>query len=113
MERFEEVGWASNRSWVAHSIFVNDHEIASLGKWGTGICHCPSGNLRMSNAQVGSGLILPGDPAAMTTLAATTAAQVPVSARRTLRRFMATSLGRWLHAFRHNCESHIDAGDYS
>jgi len=46
MERFEEVGWGSNRSWVAHSIFVNDHEIGALGKWGTGICHCPSGNLR-------------------------------------------------------------------
>jgi cytosine/adenosine deaminase-related metal-dependent hydrolase len=46
MERFEEVGWGSSRSWVAHSIFVNDHEIRSLGKWGTGICHCPSGNLR-------------------------------------------------------------------
>jgi cytosine/adenosine deaminase-related metal-dependent hydrolase len=46
MERFEEVGWGGSRSWVAHSIFVNEHEIRSLGKWGTGICHCPSGNLR-------------------------------------------------------------------
>jgi cytosine/adenosine deaminase-related metal-dependent hydrolase len=46
MQRFEDVGWGSNRSWVAHSIFVNDDEIDSLGKWGIGICHCPSGNLR-------------------------------------------------------------------
>jgi cytosine/adenosine deaminase-related metal-dependent hydrolase len=53
MERFEEVGWGSNRSWVAHSIFVNDHEIASLSKWGTGICHCPSGNL------LGTGRVAP------------------------------------------------------
>jgi cytosine/adenosine deaminase-related metal-dependent hydrolase len=46
MQRFEEVGWGSSRSWVAHSIFVSDPEIRSLGKWGTGICHCPSANLR-------------------------------------------------------------------
>jgi cytosine/adenosine deaminase-related metal-dependent hydrolase len=53
MERFEEVGWGSKRSWVAHSIFVNDHEIASLGRWGTGICHCPSANL------IGTGRVAP------------------------------------------------------
>ena len=53
MERFEEVGWGSNRSWVAHSIFVNDHEIESLAKWGTGICHCPSRNL------LGTGRVAP------------------------------------------------------
>jgi cytosine/adenosine deaminase-related metal-dependent hydrolase len=46
MQRFEEVGWGSSRSWVAHSIFVSDPEIRSLGQWGTGICHCPSANLR-------------------------------------------------------------------
>jgi cytosine/adenosine deaminase-related metal-dependent hydrolase len=46
LERFEEVGWGSNRSWVAHSIFVSDREIEALGRWGTGICHCPSANLQ-------------------------------------------------------------------
>jgi cytosine/adenosine deaminase-related metal-dependent hydrolase len=50
---------------VAHSIFVNDAEIASLGRWGTGICHCPSGNLR------GTGRVAP--------VAAMKAAGVPVS----------------------------------
>lgn len=53
MDRFEEVGWGSSRSWVAHSIFVNDHEIESLARWGTGICHCPSGNL------IGTGRVAP------------------------------------------------------
>jgi cytosine/adenosine deaminase-related metal-dependent hydrolase len=53
MERFEEVGWGSSRSWVAHSIFVDDREIASLAKWGTGICHCPSRNL------LGTGRVAP------------------------------------------------------
>jgi cytosine/adenosine deaminase-related metal-dependent hydrolase len=46
LQRFEDVGWGSKRSWVAHSIFVNDEEVRSLGQWGTGICHCPSANLR-------------------------------------------------------------------
>lgn len=65
MERFEEVGWGSGRSWVAHSIFVNAHEIEFLGRWGTGICHCPSGNLR------GTGRVAP--------VARMKAAGVPVS----------------------------------
>ena len=53
LERFEEVGWGSSRSWVAHSIFVTDHEIESLARWGTGICHCPSQNL------LGTGTVAP------------------------------------------------------
>lgn len=65
MQRFEEVGWGSRRSWVAHSIFVSDAEIAALGKWGTGICHCPSGNL------IGTGTVAP--------VAKMRAAGVPVS----------------------------------
>jgi cytosine/adenosine deaminase-related metal-dependent hydrolase len=65
MERFEEVGWGSDRSWVAHSIFVSATEIKKLGGWRTGVCHCPSGNLR------GTGRVAP--------VAAMKAAGVPVS----------------------------------
>jgi len=46
LERFAEVGWGTGRSWVAHSIFVDEREIESLGTWGTGICHCPTANLQ-------------------------------------------------------------------
>jgi cytosine/adenosine deaminase-related metal-dependent hydrolase len=53
LERFEEVGWGSNRAWVAHSIFVTDEEIKSLGKWGTSIAHCPTCNL------IGTGRVAP------------------------------------------------------
>jgi cytosine/adenosine deaminase-related metal-dependent hydrolase len=53
LDRFEEVGWGSKRSWVAHSIFVNDREIAALGRWGTGICQCPTRNL------LGTGRVAP------------------------------------------------------
>jgi len=45
IEQFEEVGWGSDRAWVAHCIYPNDEEIARLGKWGTGVAHCPSSNM--------------------------------------------------------------------
>ncbi len=54
IEQFEEVGWGSDRSWVAHCIYPNDDEIARLGEWGTGVAHCPS-----SNMLIGGGGIAP------------------------------------------------------
>jgi cytosine/adenosine deaminase-related metal-dependent hydrolase len=45
-ERFKDVGWGSDRTWVAHSIFVTDEEIKFLGKWGTSVAHCPTCNMR-------------------------------------------------------------------
>ena len=54
IEQFEEVGWGSDRTWVAHCIYPNEDEIARLGKWGTGIAHCPS-----SNMLIGGGGIAP------------------------------------------------------
>ncbi|MBX6388835.1 MAG: 8-oxoguanine deaminase [Frankia sp.] len=45
IEHFEEVGWASDRAWVAHCICPNEAEIARLGSWGTGVAHCPSSNM--------------------------------------------------------------------
>ena len=44
VDRLDQNGWGSHRTWVAHSIFVSDDEIARLGKWGTGVSHCPSSN---------------------------------------------------------------------
>ena len=44
IDRFEALGWGSDRSWVAHCIFPSDDGIARLGKWGTGVAHCPSSN---------------------------------------------------------------------
>src|SRR5215471_18825298 len=42
IEHFEDVGWGSDRAWVAHCIYPNEDEIARMGKWGTGVAHCPS-----------------------------------------------------------------------
>ena len=51
IDHFEEVGWGSERAWVAHCIFPNDDEVGRLGRWGTGVAHCPS-----SNMMIGQGL---------------------------------------------------------
>jgi len=45
VDRFEQLGWGTDRSWVAHCIFVNSDEIVRLGKWGTSVSHCPSSNM--------------------------------------------------------------------
>jgi cytosine/adenosine deaminase-related metal-dependent hydrolase len=52
IEQFEEVGWGTDRSWVAHCVFPNDDEITRMGRWGTGVAHCPSSNLLLGNAQI-------------------------------------------------------------
>ena len=45
VELFEEVGWLSDRSWVAHGVHTNPSEVARLGGAGVGVAHCPSSNL--------------------------------------------------------------------
>ena len=44
-ELFEEVGWATDRAWIAHCVQPNPDEVAALGRWGTGVAHCPSSNM--------------------------------------------------------------------
>ncbi len=46
---FEDVGWMTDRSWVAHCVRPNPEEIARLGKAGVGVAHCPSSNLILSS----------------------------------------------------------------
>jgi cytosine/adenosine deaminase-related metal-dependent hydrolase len=48
LEYFEDVGWASDRSWVAHCVYPNQAEIEKMGTWGTGVAHCPSSNQILS-----------------------------------------------------------------
>ncbi|MCU1378419.1 MAG: amidohydrolase, partial [Acidimicrobiales bacterium] len=45
VEYFEEVGWGTSRSWVAHCVQPNQEEVERLGRWGTGAAHCPSSNM--------------------------------------------------------------------
>jgi cytosine/adenosine deaminase-related metal-dependent hydrolase len=45
VEQFEEVGWLTDRAWVAHCIYPNQAEVARLGAAGVGVAHCPSSNM--------------------------------------------------------------------
>jgi len=51
LEYFENVGWGSDRAWVAHCVYPNAAEIDRMAAWGTGVAHCPS-----SNQMIGAGL---------------------------------------------------------
>ena len=42
VELLERVGWASDRTWVAHCVVPSSGEIERLARWGTGVSHCPS-----------------------------------------------------------------------
>jgi cytosine/adenosine deaminase-related metal-dependent hydrolase len=54
IDQFEEVGWLTGRSWVAHCIYPNADEIVRMGRAGVGVAHCPS-----SNMFIGGGGIAP------------------------------------------------------
>ena len=45
IDHFEHCGWGSDRSWIAHCVQPNAEEVVRLGKWGTGVAHCPSSNM--------------------------------------------------------------------
>jgi cytosine/adenosine deaminase-related metal-dependent hydrolase len=54
VDHFEELGWMSDRSWVAHCIYPDAGEIGRLGAAGVGVAHCPS-----SNMMIGGGGLSP------------------------------------------------------
>jgi len=45
----EELGWVGSDVWYAHGVHVNDQEIGLLARTGTGVCHCPSSNMRLAS----------------------------------------------------------------
>ncbi len=45
IEHFEQMGWLTDRSWVAHCIYPDAAEVARLGAAGVGVAHCPSSNM--------------------------------------------------------------------
>lgn len=49
VEQFEDVGWATDRSWVAHCVTPTPDEITRLGRAGVGVAHCPSSNMILSS----------------------------------------------------------------
>jgi 8-oxoguanine deaminase len=51
LELLDSVGWMTNRTWVAHGIYLTPAEIKRMGRAGVGVAHCPTSNMRL-----GSGL---------------------------------------------------------
>jgi cytosine/adenosine deaminase-related metal-dependent hydrolase len=49
IDQFDQVGWMTDRSWVAHCVRPNQAEISQLGAAGVGVTHCPSSNMILSS----------------------------------------------------------------
>ncbi|RLC83673.1 MAG: 8-oxoguanine deaminase [Chloroflexi bacterium] len=45
----EELGWLGDDVWHAHCVHLNEQEIALFAQTGTGVCHCPSSNMRLGS----------------------------------------------------------------
>lgn len=45
----KSLNWIRKNAWFAHSIHLNDEEIAEAGAAGIGITHCPSSNMRLGS----------------------------------------------------------------
>lgn len=45
----EELGWVGDDVWYAHGVHVNMTEIKLMARTGTGVCHCPSSNMRLAS----------------------------------------------------------------
>jgi cytosine/adenosine deaminase-related metal-dependent hydrolase len=44
-----ELGWVGEDVWHAHCVHLNEDEIALFAQTGTGVCHCPSSNMRLAS----------------------------------------------------------------
>ena len=49
VEYAESLGWLGNDVWFAHSVWVDDAEIAEYARTGTAIAHCPSSNMLLAS----------------------------------------------------------------
>ncbi len=49
VDYLEEVGWMSDRTWLAHGIHFSPEEMRRLGRHGVGVCHCPTSNMVLAS----------------------------------------------------------------
>ena len=45
----QTLGWLGSDVWYAHGIHFNDEELRLLAETGTGVCHCPASNMKLSS----------------------------------------------------------------
>nr|PZN59034.1 MAG: 8-oxoguanine deaminase [Chloroflexota bacterium] len=48
-EYAQDAGWVGTDVWHAHCVKLNDDEVDLFGRTRTGICHCPSSNMRLAS----------------------------------------------------------------
>ena len=49
IEYMQGVGWMGDDVWFAHTVRVDQAEIGKLARSGTGVCHCPTSNMRLAS----------------------------------------------------------------
>ena len=49
LDYLEDVDWLADDVWLAHGIHFTQTEVERLGAAGTGVCHCPSSNMRLAS----------------------------------------------------------------
>jgi 8-oxoguanine deaminase len=49
IEYAESLGWLASDCWFAHSVHVNQQEIALMVDTGAGVAHCPCSNMRLAS----------------------------------------------------------------
>jgi cytosine/adenosine deaminase-related metal-dependent hydrolase len=47
VEYLERVGWIDSDVWCAHCVHLSDADVATFGRAGVGVAHCPTSNLRL------------------------------------------------------------------
>ena len=45
----QKLGWTGSDVWYAHGIHFNEEELHLLAETGTGVCHCPISNMKLSS----------------------------------------------------------------
>jgi len=49
MAYMQQVDWVGEDVWFAHSIYINQEEINVFAKYGCGVAHCPTSNMRLAS----------------------------------------------------------------
>ncbi len=49
VEYMQRLDWVGEDVWYAHAVHVADDEVKLLGRTRTGVCHCPSSNMRLGS----------------------------------------------------------------
>ena len=45
----QSLGWVGEDVWFAHAVYVNMEEVKTFARYGCGVAHCPSSNMRLAS----------------------------------------------------------------